>query len=45
LEKGSDIYFFATDLKPNPTFDMACFPSVRKKVTMEAFEALEIIDA
>ena len=38
LEKGDQLYFFATNIKPNTDFDMSFFPKIRKEITMAAFK-------
>ena len=43
LEKEKQVYYFATNIAPTAQFDMAYFPMVRKKITLEAFKNLEII--
>ena len=40
LEKGPDIYFFATNIDPGSEFNMEMFPMIRKEITMKAMEQL-----
>jgi beta-lactamase class D len=44
LEKGEDVYFFATNLIPNEAFNMDMFPRIRSAVTMEALRSLGVIE-
>ncbi|MFK7903508.1 MAG: penicillin-binding transpeptidase domain-containing protein, partial [Chitinophagales bacterium] len=43
LESKGKVYFFATNVTPNETFNMNLFPKIRSEVTMSGFEALGII--
>lgn len=45
LEAKGKVYFFATNVTPNETFDMQLFPKIRRELTMKAFEALGLIAA
>ncbi len=45
VEANNKVYYFATNVEPNPSFDMALFPKIRKAVTMQALQELNIIDA
>jgi len=44
VETKNKLYYFATNVEPNPTFDMKLFPSIRKKITYQALKELKIID-
>lgn len=43
IEKGQEVYFFATLLQPDSTFDLKKFPQVRKDITIKAFKKLGVI--
>jgi len=43
IEKGQNVYFFATHIAPHEDFNMDLFAKIRSQITMEAFKALEII--
>ena len=43
LEKGNQVYYFATNIVPTSLFDMKYFPMIRKKITLEALKKLKII--
>lgn len=38
IEKGDDLYFFATNVNPESNFNMDLFPKIRSAITMEAFK-------
>ena len=40
LEKGTDVWFFATNIDPQKEFDMEMFPMIRKEITMKALTAI-----
>ncbi|GAA5028377.1 beta-lactamase [Marivirga lumbricoides] len=44
LESNNNTYFFATNLEPQPQFDMSGFAEIRKELTMQAFKQMDIID-
>ncbi|MEM8525322.1 MAG: class D beta-lactamase [Bacteroidota bacterium] len=44
LEKEEQLYFFATNVDPQETFNMDFFPRIRSEVTMKAFEELGILE-
>ncbi len=44
METQNNTFFFATNLEPQPQFDMAGFAEIRKTVTMNAFEQMGLID-
>lgn len=43
LEKGEDVFFFATNVSPTDQFNMKRFPKIRKEITYAAFKELDII--
>lgn len=43
VEKEGNVHYFATNIEPKPAFNMDHFPSIRKEVTMKAFNALGVI--
>ncbi|MCB0806250.1 MAG: class D beta-lactamase [Bacteroidales bacterium] len=43
LEKGDEVFFFATNVSPHQSFDMKLFPVIRKEITMKAFQAMGFI--
>ena len=43
LEKGGEVYFFATNISPEEGFDMSLFGEARKQLTYSALGILEII--
>jgi beta-lactamase class D len=43
LEKGDDVYFFATNVNPQEEFNMKLFPKIRAGVTMEAFRLTGVV--
>jgi beta-lactamase class D len=44
LEKNDQVFFFATNINPQNSFDMKMFSLIRKKITMKAFKALQIVN-
>ncbi len=44
VETKNKVYYFATNVEPKPSFDMALFPKIRKEVTIQALEKMKIID-
>ncbi|MBT7827082.1 MAG: class D beta-lactamase, partial [Bacteroidetes bacterium] len=44
LEKGSEVYFFATNITPDQEFDLSLFPVIRKDISMKALQLLKIIE-
>jgi len=44
VETKSKLYYFATNIEPNPTFNMELFPKIRKEVTYEALREMKIIN-
>lgn len=45
VEAKNKVFYFATNVEPNPSFDMALFPKIRKEVTYQALKQMNIIDA
>lgn len=43
INKGSETYFFATNVSPQKAFDMKRFSIIRNQITMKAFSQLGII--
>lgn len=43
IESKGNVYFFATNIEPNETFNMEMFPMIRKDISYKAFEQLNII--
>jgi len=43
INKGKEVYFFATNISPKANFDMTKFPAIRSIITKEAFEKMNII--
>jgi len=43
IKTNGDTYFFATNIEPKNSLDMSLFPSLRKKVTLEAFMILGFV--
>lgn len=43
VEKEETVCFFATNIEPQPSFDMKNFPEIRKTVTYEALRRMGII--
>ncbi|MGB0839616.1 MAG: class D beta-lactamase [Chitinophagales bacterium] len=43
VEKGREIYFFATNVSPKPDFDRKGFASIRAKITKAALKELGIV--
>jgi Beta-lactamase class D len=43
LETKNKVYFFATNIEPNPTLNIDLFPKTRKEVTYKALQKLKII--
>ncbi len=43
IETENKVYFFATNVEPKEKFNMKMFPKIRKAITYEALELLEII--
>ena len=43
LETAGKVYYFATNVEPNPTFAMDSFAGIRKEVTYKAFRNLKIL--
>ncbi len=37
-ETTGKVYYFATNVEPNPSFEMELFPRIRKEVVYEAFQ-------
>ena len=44
IETRNKTYFFATNVKPKPQFNMDLFPMIRKGVTFKALKQLRIIE-
>ncbi len=44
VEKGNEVFYFATNIAPTAQFDMKYFPMIRKKITLEALKNLKIIE-
>ncbi len=44
VETKNKVYYFATNVEPNSSFDMDLFPKIRKEVTYQAFQKMNIID-
>ncbi len=44
LEKGSEVYFFATNIDPKEKFNMKLFPKIRSEITLEALKKLKILN-
>jgi len=44
VEIKNKLYYFATNIEPNPAFDMKLFPGIRKKVTYQALRELKLIN-
>lgn len=44
VETKNKVYYFATNVEPNATFDMALFPKIRKEVTDQALQEMNIIN-
>lgn len=40
LEKGEELYFFATNIDPQEDFNMDFFPRIRTEITFKAFEEM-----
>jgi len=43
LETNKNVYFFATNIEPNKSFNMDLFANIRKSITMEALKSLEFV--
>ncbi len=43
IEKENEVYFFATIVEPNTTFNMDFFPVIRSEITLKALKQLNII--
>lgn len=43
ITQDDHVYYFATNVIPQPGFDMKRFPSIRKQLTLAAFEKLGIL--
>ena len=44
VEKGKELYFFATNIDPQEDFNMDFFPRIRTEITLKAFEEMGILD-
>lgn len=44
IEKKDKVYYFATNVEPQASFDMKNFPSIRTKLTLEALNKLGVIN-
>ena len=44
VEKEMEVYFFATNIDPKEKFDMNLFSKIRKEITMNALNKMNIID-
>lgn len=42
IETQGQAYFFASNVSPNPSFDMELFPMIRKEVTFKALEQMGV---
>jgi len=40
VEKGKDVYYIATNIEPNVSFNMDLFPKIRNEISMAAFNKL-----
>jgi len=43
LETNKNVYFFATNIEPNKSFNVDLFANIRKSITMEALKSLEVV--
>ena len=44
VESNKNIYFFATNISPGKDFNMKLFASIRKKVTMESLNKINVLN-
>jgi len=44
VETRENVYYFATNIEPKPTFDMKLFPKIRKEVTRLALKEMKIVN-
>lgn len=45
IEKGKEVYYFATNVTPTNTFDMKYFSKIRKEITLKAFTIIDNLKA
>ena len=43
VEKGEDVFFFATNIEPQEGFDMSSFANIRRPLTLKALALLDVL--